>query len=77
MFAIVVYCSAQTSYLDSSLGKRVRRGAQVLKPALLGLGVPLVGVVVAAEDHALGLRVGVLNHGVHGLGEVAAARAEL
>ena len=48
-----------------------------LRPALLGLGVPRLVVVVAVEHDPLALVVGVLDHGVHGIHEVAAARLGL
>ena len=39
--------------LSEQLGQRVRRRAQVEQAALLGLDVPLLGVVVAVEDDLL------------------------
>ena len=55
------------------LGQRVGRRPQVLQPALLGLGVPRLVVVVAAEDDLLVGRVGLLDHLGDRLADVGAA----
>ena len=49
----VVVLEGRDGLVGEHLGQRVGRGPQVLQPALLGLGVPLLGVVVAAEADLL------------------------
>jgi hypothetical protein len=55
------------------IGESVGGGPQVEQPAGFGLGVPLLGVVVAAEDDPLVGGVAALDHGSHGLLERGAA----
>ena len=53
-------------------GQRVRRGLEVGKTALLGLGLPLLGVAVALEEHALVVAQGVAHPAKRQVGELVA-----